>query len=229
VAVARHKVSGGRGPGESSYADLRLRPMGETVTRYHVSLDVAEGSTLGTGGFVDTPNQRLNVEHVPPIVTAQDLADVPIEGTEANPVKLGDVADMVRDHQPLAGDAVIGDQPGLLLVVEKFPWGNTLDVTRGVEQALDQMRPGLTDIDFDTNIFRPATFIQTAIDKFASEEHWQERTGGIGFPTIEDIPQDHRLEFMAAIAALAPPHRGDRHIPGQRSISVADIWPSRVA
>ena len=44
VAVARHRVSGGRGPGESSYADLRLRPMGETVTRYHVSLDVADRS-----------------------------------------------------------------------------------------------------------------------------------------------------------------------------------------
>jgi homoserine dehydrogenase len=44
VAVARHKVSGGRGPGESSYADLRLSPMGETVTRYHVSLDVADRS-----------------------------------------------------------------------------------------------------------------------------------------------------------------------------------------
>jgi homoserine dehydrogenase len=42
VAVARHKVSGGRGPGESSYADVRIRPMGETRTRYHVSLDVAD-------------------------------------------------------------------------------------------------------------------------------------------------------------------------------------------
>ncbi len=42
VAVARHKVNGGRGPGESSYADLRLRPMGDTSTRYHVSLDVAD-------------------------------------------------------------------------------------------------------------------------------------------------------------------------------------------
>ena len=42
VAVARNKVSGGRGPGESAYADLRMRPMGETVTRYHVSLDVAD-------------------------------------------------------------------------------------------------------------------------------------------------------------------------------------------
>ena len=42
VAVARHRVNGGRGPGESSYADLAVRPMGETVTRYHVSLDVAD-------------------------------------------------------------------------------------------------------------------------------------------------------------------------------------------
>ena len=42
VAVARHKVTGGRGPGESSYADLRVRPMGDTSTRYHVSLDVAD-------------------------------------------------------------------------------------------------------------------------------------------------------------------------------------------
>ncbi|RJK98137.1 homoserine dehydrogenase [Vallicoccus soli] len=42
VAVARHRVGGGRGPGESSYADLLVRPMGETVTRYHVSLDVAD-------------------------------------------------------------------------------------------------------------------------------------------------------------------------------------------
>ena len=29
-------------PGESSYAALRIRPMGETLTRYHVSLDVAD-------------------------------------------------------------------------------------------------------------------------------------------------------------------------------------------
>jgi len=42
VAVARNTVSGARGAGESSYADLRVRPMGEVVTRYHVSLDVAD-------------------------------------------------------------------------------------------------------------------------------------------------------------------------------------------
>ncbi len=42
VAVARHRVVGGRGPGESAYAQLAIRPMGESITRYYISLDVAE-------------------------------------------------------------------------------------------------------------------------------------------------------------------------------------------
>jgi homoserine dehydrogenase len=42
VAVCRHRLAGSRGVGESAYADLRIRPMGETITRYHVNLDVAD-------------------------------------------------------------------------------------------------------------------------------------------------------------------------------------------
>jgi homoserine dehydrogenase len=42
VAVARNKAGGARGPVESTYAALPVLPMGETITRYHVSLDVAD-------------------------------------------------------------------------------------------------------------------------------------------------------------------------------------------
>jgi len=42
VTVGRHIVGGGRGTGESAYADRAVLPMGETITRYHVSLDVAD-------------------------------------------------------------------------------------------------------------------------------------------------------------------------------------------
>ncbi len=42
VAVARNRVVGGRGPGESSYAALPVRPISQVDTRYHVSLDVAD-------------------------------------------------------------------------------------------------------------------------------------------------------------------------------------------
>ena len=42
VEVARHRVNGGRGAGESAYADLPVLPMGAASTRYHISLDVAD-------------------------------------------------------------------------------------------------------------------------------------------------------------------------------------------
>jgi homoserine dehydrogenase len=42
VAVARNLVVAGKGPRESAHAQLPMRPMGETPTRYHISLDVAD-------------------------------------------------------------------------------------------------------------------------------------------------------------------------------------------
>ena len=42
VAVARNRLAGVRAASESVYADLRIRPIGEALTRYHISLDVAD-------------------------------------------------------------------------------------------------------------------------------------------------------------------------------------------
>jgi CzcA family heavy metal efflux pump len=99
-----------------------------------------------------------------PIVQPDDLAQVPLERRNGEVLRLGDVANVVEDHQALIGDAVVNDGPGLLLVVQKFPNSNTLEVTRGVEEAIEEMRPGLPGMEIDTTIFRPATFIETAID-----------------------------------------------------------------
>ena len=126
-------------------------------------LQFSDGAVIGTGGFIETANQRLSIQHVAPIITPDDLAHVTLEGARGNTVRLSDVAELVEDHQPLIGDAVINDGPGLMLIVEKFPWANTLDVTTGVEAALDQLRPGLQGIEIDSTIFRPATFIETAL------------------------------------------------------------------
>ncbi len=127
----------------------------------------SEGSFIGTGGFIDTPNQRIGVRSVLPIITPEQIGEVPIKDhvkADGSPVLIKDVADIVWGTWPLFGDAVINEGPGLMLIVEKLPWANTLDVTRGVEEALAEMAPGLTDISIDTTIFRPATFIETSID-----------------------------------------------------------------
>jgi CzcA family heavy metal efflux pump len=124
----------------------------------------SKGAVVGTGGFIDTPNQRLPIRHVLPVVTPADLAEVPVKERRGKPpLLLGDVADVREEHQPLVGDAIINDDVGLLLIVEKYPWANTMDVTRGVEKALDTIRPGLPGVDIDSTIFRPATFIELSI------------------------------------------------------------------
>jgi CzcA family heavy metal efflux pump len=126
-------------------------------------LKFSSGAVIGTGGVLDTPSQSLAIQHILPIVKPQNLAEVPVEGAKNPNLRLDQVSDVVEGYMPLAGDAVVNDGPGLLLVVEKFPWGNTLDVTHGVEDALAGLRPGLGDIQVDTHIFRAANFIDESI------------------------------------------------------------------
>src|SRR6266545_2643908 len=130
-------------------------------------MQFSNGATIGKGGVLETPNQQLAIRHIQSIVTPDDLARVPIgdkKKSDGTPVRLGDVADVLVDTWPMIGDAVINDGPGLLLIVEKFPWANAVEVTNGVEAAIDEMRPGLPGVDIDTTIFRPATFIEVALE-----------------------------------------------------------------
>ena len=129
-------------------------------------LKFSTGHVVGAGGSIDANGQRLGIDHQLAIVKPQDLAQVKL--ADPSKLRLGDVATMVQDHRPSIGDAVINGGPGLLIVVEKLPWGNTLDVTKGVEDALRSMQPGLPDIHFDTTIFRPATYIDDSIDNLSS-------------------------------------------------------------
>jgi CzcA family heavy metal efflux pump len=138
-------------------------------------LSFLEASTPGTGGFIETDAQRLGIQHVSPIESAGDLAQValPPKGGEgaagAAPqpdgspsLRLGDVATVVEDHQPLIGDATLDSGSGIVMVVEKLPGANTVEVTKGVEEALNVLRPGLKGLELDTTLFRPADYIKDA-------------------------------------------------------------------
>src|SRR2546425_1502313 len=128
---------------------------------YVSPLTFLNASFPGTGGWIDTPNQRLGVQHILPISGPEDLAKVPVDGAS---VRLGDVATVVEGHPLLIGDAFHNGSTGLLMLVEKFPGTNTLEVTRGVEAALEALRLGLPGVEVDPRIFRAATFIEMAFE-----------------------------------------------------------------
>jgi CzcA family heavy metal efflux pump len=149
----------------------------EKLRDHHVSLEDVISTTQNavipdSGGFLDTPNQRLAVTHVPAVKTADDLRRMPVAFRNGVPLDLEKVTDIVEGFPQPIGDAVINDGPGLLLIVEKQPTGNTLEVTRKVEEAMESLRPALADVDVDTTIFRPATFIEMSIDNLKRALLW---------------------------------------------------------
>src|SRR5438093_1410327 len=127
------------------------------------ALPYSKHAKLQTEGFIDTPNQRLALRYVLPVIEAEDLSRVPLETDKGKTILLGDVAEVKWETWPMIGDAVINGGPGLMMIVEKLPWANTLDVTRGVDEALKALKPGLQGVEIDAQIFRPATFIEMAL------------------------------------------------------------------
>jgi homoserine dehydrogenase len=64
VAVARNRVNGGRGAGESAYAALPVQAMGEVFTRYHVSLDVNDEPGVLAGAAQAFAEQGVSIQTV---------------------------------------------------------------------------------------------------------------------------------------------------------------------
>ncbi len=191
--VANVAVWGEKDPQLQVIADPdRLRANGVTLDALMQA--VRDATAVGAGGFVDTPNQRLALRHVPAVYTPEQLGEMvlafrgnsssaastnpsnagpvattnslrpgTVAGSGGSPIRIRDVADVVVDYAPPIGNAIINNQPGLLLIIEKQPWANTLDVTRGVEKAMEELKPAMGEVQFDTTIFRPATFIERSL------------------------------------------------------------------
>ncbi|HEU5431248.1 MAG TPA: efflux RND transporter permease subunit, partial [Thermomicrobiales bacterium] len=175
-------------------------------------LSFLEASTPGTGGFIDTPNQRLSIQHLLPIKKASDLAQAPMAASgDTQLLRLGDVASVVEDHQPLIGDAIsdagVND---LLFVIEKAPDANVRDVTAGIEAALTALGPGLNGVSIDRSLYRPASYLDAAMANLApallagavllvlalGAALWDWRAAAIGAATIP-------LALVAATFVLA--------------------------
>jgi homoserine dehydrogenase len=92
VAVARHRVIGSRGAGESAYADLPIRPIGEVTTRYHVALDVNDqpgvlagvaGAFAANGVSIQTVRQEGRDDAATLVLVSHSAPDAALAATVA--------------------------------------------------------------------------------------------------------------------------------------------------
>jgi Cu/Ag efflux pump CusA len=124
-------------------------------------LSFLEASTPGRGGFIDLPQQRVNVQHVSPITDTSALGRVAVEDAPPG-VTLADVATIVEAPPTIIGDGIVDEESGLVLVVEKQPGASTVEVSRGLEEALASLSVGLPGVELDSSLYRPADYVSDA-------------------------------------------------------------------
>jgi Cu/Ag efflux pump CusA len=121
-----------------------------------------QGSTPGTGGYIEGANQRLDIRHILPFGTPANMTGLPIAG--APKTTIGDVSQVVIGHQPLIGDAQVRGTQGLVLVIQKLPGASVPQISSEVKDALAQLAPGMPGVDIDTSLFQSSTYAGTAAD-----------------------------------------------------------------
>ena len=92
VTVARNRLADTRGAGESAYADRRVLPMGETITRYHVAIDVDDRAGVlaavatafaDHGVSIQTVRQEGRGEDAQLVVVSHAATDAQLSATVA--------------------------------------------------------------------------------------------------------------------------------------------------
>jgi len=153
--------------GETRSIQVQVHP--DELIRYNLGLnDVLAAARKATGirgaGFVDTPNQRIVVQSEGQSLKPDDIARTVLVSEGPLSLRLGNVADVVDAPEPPIGGAAIMGRPGVILVVSAQYGANTIEVTRLVEDALTELRPGLESdgVTLHADLFRPADFIETA-------------------------------------------------------------------
>ncbi len=117
-------------------------------------------------GFIETANQRFIVHPRGQSLTTAELAQTVLVHHNGVNVTLGQVARVVKAPQPPIGAALVNGKPGVILRVNEQYGSNTLAVTRRLDRALSGLHPALQrlGIRVDERLFRPASFIETALD-----------------------------------------------------------------
>ncbi len=162
--VARVSLYGG------GVRQLQIQIVPERLAAYNLSInDVTAAARSATGvrgaGFVETPAQRIVIETQGQSLTAAQLSNVVLQASGGRSIRLGDVASVQEGIEPKIGNATVMGRPGVMLLISSQFGSNTLEVTRNVEKALDDLKPGIASagITLYPDLFRPADFVGASL------------------------------------------------------------------
>ena len=140
------------------------------MSRFGVTLDeiVKVGATFSansTGGVIRDYGNEYTLRGIARTNDLDELGASFVKTVNGLPVTVADVADLQIGSAVKMGYAYMNATPGVLLSVSKQPNINTLEVTRKIEQNLENISKTLpSDVKLNSRVFRQADFIEASVN-----------------------------------------------------------------
>jgi len=154
------------GGGKKQY-QVMVHP--EQLRNYNVTLDevekaLEESNSNTTGGWINRSSTEYLVRNLARFTTLEQLENTVVAFRQNVPVYVKNIATVQFGPQIKRGEASTEAEPAVILSIQKQPGVNTLELTKKVDQALDEIQASLPpDIVIDKELFRQSNFIEAAI------------------------------------------------------------------
>ncbi len=160
-----------------------------------------------SGGFFDKAGQEYIIRGFGRVTDLSAIEATPVAIRQGVPLLIRQVARVQFGPQETRGDASVNGEDAVILSIQKQPNANTIEITRRIEQILDEVqaeldkveKPGAKGMKINKHIFRQGDFIQVAVDNVGKAL----RDGGILVVVILFLFLWHLLTTV--ISALAIP------------------------
>jgi HAE1 family hydrophobic/amphiphilic exporter-1 len=141
---------------------------------------LTSNGVLLPGGSITEGDTTLTVQSGSRIHTVAAIIDLPLVGVATaplavpgvetpGPLTIGDVADVELVDNPVTSISRVNGEPALTIGVTKTPDGNTVAVSKEIQDALPELEGALGNNTAFTIVFDQAPFIQQSIDALATE------------------------------------------------------------
>ncbi len=124
---------------------IQIQPDPERMLALGVTYDelrTAAGNSVRntTGGYIEGDSQEIMVRNLSMTTDLNRIAMTTVRHEKSRPLRIKDVARVVWDTEPMRGDAGAEGHPAVILSITKAPGYDTLDLTRQLEEALEDLR-----------------------------------------------------------------------------------------
>ena len=154
--------------GEVKQYQILVSP--EKLMAYDVSLNevlhaAEESNTNSSGGIYMDSGQEYLIRGIGRVQSLEDIANSVVTIRGELPVLIRDVAEVRIGPAIKFGDGSANAEPAVIIMVQKQPNANTLELTQRIEQTINEIQQALpAGVLVNTKIFRQADFIRVAVD-----------------------------------------------------------------